>query len=161
MQGRQVIATAILSALGACTAPMGREGPAAPAGGALRDASFTFAPVPAATEPGATEAASLVGRALVRRGYREAPDGKYRLEIGFSTAPVKLEIKKDQRESSTAPVRVGNAIVLCRSRRYVLTVGMIDRTNGDILFRNSTSARQCGESLDALLPRLVNVAVTG
>lgn len=157
---RQVIAATLVSALCACTSPVGREGPVPPAGATLADASFTLVPVPGASDPAAAEAASLVRRALVAKGYREAANGRYRLEIGLATAPLQVAVRG---EGDVAGSRgeVRNPIVLCRPRRYVLTAGMIDRVNGEVLFRNATAARHCGTSLEELLPRMVDAAVRG
>jgi hypothetical protein len=43
----------------------------------------------------------------------------------------------------------------------VLTVGMIDRASGTILFRNAAAARHCGSSLKEILPRMARAAVNG
>lgn len=157
---RQVIAATLLSMLCACTPPVGREGPVPPAGAALADASFTLASTPAASDPAVSEAVSLVRRALVAKGYREAPNGRYRLEIGLATAPLQVAVS-DESDAVGGRGKAANPIVLCRARRYVLTAGMIDRVDGAVLFRNATAARHCGTSLEALLPRMVDAAVRG
>lgn len=156
---RQMVVATLLTMLCACTSPVGREGPVPPAGGTLADASFTLAPTPAASDPAAS-AASLVRRALVAKGYREAPNGRYRLEIGLATAPLQISLR-GERDVAGSRGEARNPIVLCRPRRYVLTAGMIDRVNGEILFRNATAARHCGTSLEELLPRMVDAAVRG
>ena len=158
MRMRQGIAAILLSVLCACTPPLGREGPLPPAGGALADASFTFAVAPAAGDPVASEAVLLVRRALVAKGYREAPDARYRLEIGFAIAPPQVAVSGEN-DASGRRGEAGNPILLCRPHRYVLTAGMIDRTNGAVLFRNATAARHCGSSLGKLLPRMVDAAI--
>lgn len=159
MRMRQVVAAALLAMLCACTSPVGREGPVPPAGGALADASFALASAPAVSDPAVSEAVSLVRRALIAKGYREAPNGRYRLEIGLATAPLQVAVRGENDAGSRQEVR--HPIVLCRPRRYVLTAGMIDRANGEVLFRNATAARHCGTSLDKLLPRMVDTAVNG
>lgn len=157
---RQMVAATLMSVLCACTSPVGREGPMPPAGSTLADASFTLAPAPAAPDPAASEAVSLVRRALVAKGYREAPNGRYRLEIGLATAPLQVAVR-GEREVAGSRGEARNPIVLCRPRRYVLTAGMVDRVNGEVLFRNATAARHCGTSLEELLPRMVDAAVNG
>lgn len=157
---RQVVAATLLAMLCACTSPVGREGPVPPAGGALADASFALASAPAASDPAAAEAVSLVRRALVAKGYREAPNGRYRLEIGLATAPLQVAVGGEN-DAPGSREEVRHPIILCRPRRYVLTAGMIDRANGEVLFRNATAARHCGTSLDKLLPRMVDAAVNG
>lgn len=154
---RQMVAATLLFALGACASPVGREGPVPPAGRALADASFTFAPV-AGDE--AASVVSLVRRALVAKGYRETPKGRYRLEIGLATAPLPVAVHGEVAAPGGREA-AGHPIVLCSPRRYVLTAGMIDRANGEILFRNATAARHCGARLGALLPRMVDAAVNG
>jgi hypothetical protein len=128
-----------------------------PAGEALGDASFVLAPAPAASDPAAAAVVSLVRRALVAKGYREASNGRYRLEVGLATAPLQVAVRGDGAASRKG---ARNPVVLCRPRRYVLTTGMIDRANGELLFRNATAARHCGASLDKLLPRMVESAIS-
>lgn len=156
---RQVVTATVLSMLCACTSPVGREGPVPPAGGALADASFALASAPDASDPAAS-VVSLVRRALVAKGYREAPNGRYRLEIGLATAPLHVAVRGENNAPGSRQ-EVRHPIILCRPRRYVLTAGMIDRANGEVLFRNATAARHCGTSLDKLLPRMVDAAVNG
>lgn len=159
MQMRRVVAAALLTALAACTSPVGREGPVPPAGKALGDASFVLASAPVASDPVASEMISLMRHALVAKGYRETPNGRYRLEIGLAVAPLQVEVRGDE-DGSSSREEARNPIVLCRPRRYVLTTGMIDRTDGKLLFRNMTAARHCGTSLDKLLPRMVEAAIS-
>jgi hypothetical protein len=154
-----LVAGAMLSLVGACTSPLGLEGRLPPAGERLADSSYVLGPVSSDGDAVTVGAVSLVRDALAAKGYREAADGHYRLEIGFASAPTPVEV---QREASDTRRKGGspNLIVLCRPRRYVLTVGMIDRTSGDILFRNAAAARYCGKSLGKILPKMVRAAVS-
>src|SRR5688572_2738031 len=102
---RQVVAATLLSMLCACMSPIGRAGPVPPAGDTLADASFALASVPAAGDPAATEAVSLVRRALVAKGYRETPNGRYRLEIGLATAPLQVAVRGESDTGSRQEVR--------------------------------------------------------
>jgi hypothetical protein len=149
----------MLSLIGACTSPLSREGRLPPAGERLTDATYALAPVPGDSDAATAGAVSLVRDALAGKGYREAANGRYRLEIGLASAPPEVEV---QRESGDARGKGGspNLIVLCRPKRYVLTVGMIDRSSGDILFRNAAAARYCGKSLGKILPKMVRAAVS-
>lgn len=156
---RRVVAAALIMALAACTSPVGREGPVPPAGKALDDASFVLASAPIAGDSVASEMVSLMRRALVAKGYREAPDGRYRLEVGLAVAPLQVAVRGDG-DGPISREEARNPVVLCRPRRYVLTTGMIDRTDGKLLFRNMTAARHCGTSLDKLLPRMVEAAIS-
>jgi hypothetical protein len=160
MRSGQLVAAAVLALVGACTSPLSREGRLPPAAEVLADPSYTFAPIPGDPGSAASGAVLLVREALARKGFRESPAGHYRLEIGLASAPSDLEV---QRSGSNAARANGaqNRIVLCRPRRYVLTVGMIDRTSGALLFRNAAAARHCGASLEKILPKMVHVAVTG
>jgi hypothetical protein len=160
MRTGRLIAGAALSLVGACTSPLSRDGPLPPAGERLTDATYTFAPVPGDTGGTVTDAAVLVREALARKGYRESPNGRYRLEIGFASASPDVEVQRlETKEDSVKGVV--HPIVLCRPQRYVLTIGMIDRTTGSLLFRNAATARHCGGSPGKILPQLARAAVIG
>jgi hypothetical protein len=159
MRAGRLIAGAVLSLVGACTSPLSREGPLPPAGAQLTEATYTFAPVPGDVGT-VTDAVALVREALARKGYHESPDGRYRLEIGLASAPPDVEVERPESKEEGVKGAV-HPIVLCRPQRYVLTIGMIDRTDGSLLFRNAAAARHCGGSLAAALPQLVRAAVTG
>jgi hypothetical protein len=106
------------------------------------------------------DASVLVREALAGKGYRESPNGRYRLEIGLASAPPAVEVQRP--ENSAQSVKgTTHPFVFCRPQRYVLTVGMIDRTNGSLLFRNAAAARHCGGSPAKILPELVRTAVSG
>ena len=160
MRTARLIAAAALSLVGACASPLSRQGPLPPAGAQLTDASYTFAPAPGDAGGTVMEASVLVREALAGKGYRESPNGRYRLEIGLARAPLDVVV---QRSESNADSLKGamHPVVLCRPQRYVLTVGMIDRTNGSLLFRNAAAARHCDGSLAKILPKIVRTAVTG
>ena len=160
MRTARLIAAAALSLVGACTSPLSRQGPLPPAGARLTDASYTFAPAPGDAGGTVMEASELVRAALAGKGYRESSNGRYRLEIGLASAPPDVEVQRP--ESSAESVKGAmHPVVFCRPQRYVLTVGMIDRTNGSLLFRNAAAARHCGGSPAKILPELVRTAVSG
>jgi len=153
------IAAAALSLVGACASPLSRQGPPPPAGARLTDATYTFAPASGDADGSVMDASVLVREALAGKGYRESPSGRYRLEIGLASAPPDVEVQRP--ESGAEGVKGAlHPIVLCRPQRYVLTVGMIDRTDGSLLFRNAAAARHCG-SPEKILAELVRTAVTG
>jgi len=155
-----LIAAAALSLVGACTSPLSRQGALPPAGARLTDASYTFAPAPGDAGGTVMEASELVRAALAGKGYRESPNGRYRLEIGLANAPLNVEVQRPEGSAETVKGAM-HPIVLCQPQRYVLTVGMIDRTNGSLLFRNAAAARHCSGSPAKILPKLVGAAVNG
>jgi len=160
MRTARFIAAAALSLVGACTSPLSRQGPLPPAGVGLTDASYTFAPAPGDAGGTVMEASVPVREALAGKGYRESPNGRYRLEIGLANASPNVGVQRS--ESRTENVKGAmHPIVLCQPQRYVLTVGMIDRTNGSLLFRNAAAARHCADSPAKILPKLVRTAVNG
>jgi hypothetical protein len=161
MKARQAIAGAMLSLVGACTSPLTREGRLPPLAAGLADPTYVLVSVQGESDAAVSDAAVLVRSALAARGYRETPDGRYRLEIGLATAPAKLEVGRGEAAERPATVSARNPVVLCRPRRHVLTVGMIDRASGAILFRNAAAARHCGPSLEEILPRMARAAVNG
>ncbi len=160
MRTAWLVAAAALSLVGACTSPMSRQGPLPPVGAGLTDASYTFAPAPGDAGGTVMQASVLVREALASKGYRESPNGRYRLEIGLANASPNVEVQRPERSAETVKGAM-HPIVLCQPQRYVLTVGMIDRTNGSLLFRNAAAARHCGGSAAKILPRLVRAAVNG
>jgi hypothetical protein len=160
MRTARFVAAVALSLVGACTSPLSRQGPLPPAGVRLKDASYTFAPAPGDAGGIVKDASVLVREALAGKGYRESPNGRYRLEIGLASAPPDVEVQRPE-NSAEGMNRAMHPIVLCRPQRYVLTVGMIDRTDGSLLFRNAAAARHCGGSPAKILPKLVRTAVNG
>ncbi|MBC9035191.1 hypothetical protein IAG41_22605 [Sphingomonas sp. JC676] len=161
MHARHAIAGALLSLVGACTSPLTREGRLPPAAAELADPTYVLAAQPAEGDAPASDAVALVRAALASKGYREAPNGHYRLEVGLAVAPAALDIGRGEAAEPPAVDAARNPIVLCRPRRHVLTVGMIDRTNGAVLFRNVAAARHCGPALEEILPRMARAAVNG
>jgi len=160
MRTARLIAAAALSLVGACTSPLSRQGALPPAGARLTDASYTFAPAPGDAGGTVMEASELVRAALAGKGYRESSNGRYRLEIGLASAPPDVEVQRPESDAESMKGTI-HPIVFCRPQRYVLTVGMIDRTNGSLLFRNAAAARHCGGSPAKILPELVRTAVSG
>ncbi|WP_029935850.1 hypothetical protein [Sphingomonas sp. UNC305MFCol5.2] len=159
MRTDRVIAGAMLVLVGACVSPLSREGSLPPAGAGLTDPTYALASAPGNGE--AAGAVSLVRDALAAKGYRETPNGRYRLEVGLASAPPQVEVQHDESRGSTSSGALPNPIVLCRPRRYVLTVGMVDRASGDVLFRNAAVVRHCGSTREKILPRLARAAVIG
>lgn len=159
MRTRMLIAGAALALVGACTTPLSREGRLPPAAAQLAVATYTLAAVPGDSGGIATDAASQVREALAAKGYRESADGRYRLEVGLASAPPQVEVQRPEDKNERVK-GAANPIVLCRPQRYVLTVGMIDRTDGSVLFRNAAAARYCGAPAK-VLPQLVRAAVSG
>lgn len=160
MRTARLIAAAALSLVGACTSPLSRQGPLPPAAERLTDASYTFAPAPGDAGGAVMDASVLVREALAGKGYRESPNGRYRLEIGLASAPPDVEVQRPGISAESVKGTM-HPIVFCRPQRYALTVGMIDRTNGSLLFRNAAAARHCGGSPAKILSKLVRTAVNG
>ncbi|ATY33358.1 DUF4136 domain-containing protein [Sphingomonas psychrotolerans] len=161
MNTGSLIAGALLLLVGACTSPLSREGRLPPPGEGLADATYALAPVPGDSDAAVAGAVSLVRDALADKGYRETANGRYRLEVGLASAAPELEVQRAESGESAARSMRRNPIVLCRPRRYVLTVGMIDRASGEVLFRNAAAARHCGTSPGKILPKMVRAAVNG
>jgi hypothetical protein len=161
MDKGSLIAGALLLLVGACTSPLSREGRLPPPGEGLADATYALAPVPGDSDAVVADAVSLVRGALAGKGYRETANGRYRLEVGLASAAADLEVQRAGSGESAARSTRRNPIVLCRPRLHVLTVGMIDRATGEILFRNTAAARHCGASPGKILPRMVRAAVNG
>lgn len=112
----------------------------------------------------ATEGASdaAVRDALLASGYRAAPDGHYRVEVGFAVRIPRLDViaagGSGQDMRPLAPV--SSPPGLCRRRSYVLSIAFIDRASGRVAARGGAVTSHCTRSADPeLLPRLAKAAL--
>ena len=142
--------------LSGCVSPIVRNGAAMPGAAALRTASFIMAEAPPGNDPGLVEARQAVRSELASRGLRESREASYRVDVGFAVAPRPVEVTVGP-DAATAPMPAG--IGLCRRRQYVLSIAMIDRSDGRVVFRNSATARRCAKAAAKAVPQLARTAV--
>lgn len=108
-----------------------------------------------AGDPGLVAARSAVERGLIEKGLQESASAPYRVEVGFAVAPLPLEVSAGTRV--TPPASPG--IALCHRRQYTVSVAMIDRSDGRIVFRGNATAHRCARSAMATIPRLARAAL--
>jgi len=143
--------------LAGCVAPIAQsdlivaQPPAPPA------TSFTLSDTDASTSIG-TEAREEVRRALVAAGLHEDPAAPVRVDVGFAVARKALQVElPGSGPASSSP----QGISTCRRGQYVLSVAMIERASGQVLFRGTATAHRCARSAVKALPRLANAALSG
>jgi hypothetical protein len=108
-------------------------------------------------DPGLLAARGAVARGLVGKGLQERADAPYRVEVGLAVAPLPLEVFTGRARAAAAPQPAG--IALCRRRQYTVSVAMIDRSDGRVVFRGSATARRCARSATATIPRLARAVL--
>lgn len=145
-----------LTALSACVSPIVRNDRAFPAEAEFRTPSFVMAGGASTSDPGFLEAREAVRRELADHGLRESPDAPYRVDVGLAVAPLPLEVSAG-RDGATATAPAG--IALCRRKQYVLSVAMIDRSDGRVMFRNNATAHRCAKAAAKTIPQLARTAL--
>lgn len=140
-----------------CIAPIQRsdlivaETPATP------PVSFTLSGTDTSTPIG-MQAREEVRRALVAAGMHEDPGAPVRVDVGFAVARKTLQVAlPDARPVPNDP----QGIATCRRGQYVLSVAMIEREGGRVLFRGTATAHRCARSAGKALPLLANAALSG
>lgn len=144
----------VSAALSACATPIVRSGDSLPAPSGADSPTFYIAEAPPGHADHMREAIEAVQAALERRNYREASDGRYRLEVAFSVSRLGL-----QSEEETGGSQRPN-FVLCRQRLYRLTVALLDARDGAVAFRGVASDRRCGSLDPGRLSALAEAALS-
>jgi hypothetical protein len=96
-------------------------------------------------------AGAVVVRLLEARGLRRAGDAPYRVDVALSVSDPRISLASDARPPSR--------LTLCRRRRYALSVSMVDKRDGTVVFRRGAEARRCGELPPRLVERLAIAAL--
>lgn len=149
---------ALVTLLAGCATPVTPAGSPAPTPQGV--STYVLATPRAEQSPIFAEVTAAVTTALAGKSYRESSVGRFRLELGFSSRPVPLEVvREDGRgRSGRKPLR---RPVLCQPELHVLSIGMIDQADGAVIFRSTATARHCGALTQQLIDRLAQVAVNG
>lgn len=153
--GIMIVAAVGTALLTACVSPVVRSDVALPGPSALRGAAFTMADA-SAGGPGVLEARGAVRRELAAQGFQESADAPYRVDIGFAVAPLPLAVSA---EGDAPPAPAPSGIALCRRRQYVLSIAMIDRSDGRVIFRNSATAHRCVRTAAKAIPQLARAVL--
>lgn len=108
--------------------------------------------------PIGVEAREEVRRALLAAGLEEDPAAPVRVDMGFAVARKALQVALPDAKPVPADPE---GIATCRRSQYVLSVAMIARDNGRVLFRGAATAHRCARSARKALPLLANAALSG
>jgi hypothetical protein len=140
-----------------CVAPIEQSDLIVGQASAPPSTSFTLAGVDSSTPIG-TEAREEVRRALIAAGLHEDPAAPVRVDVGFAVARKTFQVAlPDARPVPNDP----QGIATCRRGQYVLSVAMIARDSGQVLFRGTATAHRCARSAHKALPLLANAALSG
>lgn len=146
----------VLVSLGACAPAIDRGVAVSPA--SLPDRTYVMAEAPQPADASLLEARQAVTKVLADQGFREAPDARYRLDVGYAAAPVALRYSTvDEPAARGDPGRAG--IAFCRRQRYVLSVALIERQSGRVAYRDSVSGRRCADAAARLVEPLAQAAL--
>ncbi|MDH7972067.1 hypothetical protein QH494_07695 [Sphingomonas sp. AR_OL41] len=118
-----------------------------------QDRSFVLGALPGGADPQARQARDAVRAALVAQGYREADDGRYRVDIGFG----QFAGTASPLAGKTAPAT--GAIILCRRQSHRLSVAMIKRSDGTVVYRGAASLARCGTAPAGMIASLAEAAI--
>ncbi len=141
---------------GACAAPVQRFGSPTPEWTRERGASFVVSPDSPA------EVTAPVRAALTAMGMREAPDGRYLLELGFASGPPGLELTASSASDAKPAVimpKVRKGLSFCRARAWVLNVALVDRATGKVAARGGATITRCRATSAEIIPLLVHAAL--
>ncbi len=143
--------------LAGCVAPIEQSDLIMGQASAPPSTSFTLAGTDIGT-PITAEAREEVRRALIAAGLHEDPAAPVRVDVGFAVARKTFQVAlPDARPVPNDP----EGIATCRRSQYVLSVAMIARDNGQVLFRGTATAHRCARSVHKALPLLANAALSG
>lgn len=140
-----------------CVAPIERSDLIPGEASASPATSFTIANTEMSAPIG-IEAREEVRRALISAGLREDPAAPVRVDVGFAVAHRALQVALPDAKPVPADPE---GISTCRRNQYVLSVAMIARDSGRVLFRGAAIARRCARSARKALPLLANAALSG
>jgi len=150
--------TGVFVLLAACAGPIAVEGPGA-SPPALGSSGFALAGAPEGEEPTGARARAAVEAALVERGFRVESDARHRVDVAFAIAPADVEVAEF--EAGDAEERTRPTFALCRRQRYVLSIALLDRRDGRVVFRNRASAARCDKAGEEILGALARAVVQG
>lgn len=94
---------------------------------------------------------AAVARLLEARGFRQATDAAYRVDVALASSETDIAL------AGAAPRR--DLLSLCKRRRYALSVAMIERRTGKVLYRRDAETRRCGTPTPTLVDGLAEAAL--
>jgi hypothetical protein len=126
---------------------------------AIRASGVALKPAQASAEQQSTgKATAAVLEQLAARGIAVDQTAPYWLEVGYAVSPLGVDIAQpEQEEPGRAPLQ----IALCKRQSYAITLAVVDRADGDVLFRKRASAKRCDKRADEVLPALASALVSG
>jgi len=140
-----------------CAPAVQSNGAHLPSVSALAAPTFFTAPLLPGHDAYVSLATDAVRENLVSRGYVLQPDARYRVDVGVAVGARQVEVVRPEEKPVSGQRRA--QIALCRREKYVLSVAIVDRTNGRIVFRNSASTSRCGNEPRKFVQELVRAAL--
>ena len=125
-----------------------------PRAAALAGPVYTLGELPSDRVPYRHEVVQAVQAALARRGYHEGPDAPLRLDIALAMSGSGV------RSDGDPVTRRSLGALFCRPRYHTLSVAMMDRRDGAILFHRIATDRRCGKDSPERLQSLVEALLT-
>lgn len=108
-------------------------------------------------------AVEAVGKVLARRGYLVATEADFRVDVGLAKRAVEVGFRGEPatagRSSGVEALPEDRRIDLCREHIFRLSVAIVDRRSGLIVYRGTAEDVRCGEPGADNLLALANVAL--
>lgn len=124
----------------------------------LSSRSFVLGAAPSGYDRFQAQASAAVRDALVLRGLQPSQDARYRIDVGFAIGPGIVDVLPAGESPPAAARAIGP--VLCKRRKFTLSVTMVDRSDGRLLFRSGATLSRCGDATDQILPALAQAALS-
>jgi hypothetical protein len=126
---------------------------------AIRASGVALKAGPGEPDPQLTgEATAAVIEQLSARGVRVDQSAPYWLEVGYAVSPLGIDIARPAQEG---PSRPPLQITLCDRQSYAITLALLNRADGEVLFRKRASAKRCDKRAGEVLPALATAVLAG
>ena len=141
-----MIALMAATLLGACAIIPGPAGSGTGSVSAINRVTFGDGP----ERPGEqTLAVEAVRKVLERRGYQVVPDADFRVDVGLAKRAVevgfRVEPSSADRGATFEAKPEDRRLDLCREHVFRLSLAIMDRRNGAIVYRGTAEEVRCGE----------------
>ena len=140
--------------LGACAIIPGPEGSGVGSLASVNRVSFGEGPAPAI---------EAVRKVLTSRGYQNAADAEFRVDVGLAKRAVEVGFRGEpgaaDRSAAVEALPEDRRLDLCREHIFRLSVAIMDRRSGAIAYRGAAEEVRCGEPDAGNMLGLANVAL--
>lgn len=158
-----VLAGALL--LTGCAAPVVTRIDTAMPGAQPVSASFVVADFPGDVAPVQRYATGLVAQSLAQRGWSNAESAEFALSVTLSDRPAQSQLLLGDDYGKPAgvigPAATRNNNRGCARRDHRLTVTLVHRATGELVYSGAASEYHCKAGLEQNVPALVAAALDG